>query len=97
LNRFTRIEAGLTLADLERSFLVFSQLIDQFGNPLSDASQQEVAGSSKYYVEPSLSLVSDNTLFGYTGPIYGRRYRFGVTPADRSVPVDRIARRLSPV
>ena len=40
-----------------------------------------MAGSSKYYVEPSLSYVSDNTLFGYTGPIYGRRYRFGVTPA----------------
>ena len=81
LNRFSRIEVGLTLADLERSFLVFSQVVDQFGNPLSDAQQQEVDGSSKYYVEPSLSYVSDNTLFGYTGPIYGRRYRFGVTPA----------------
>jgi Tol biopolymer transport system component len=81
LNRFTRFELGLTLADLERSFLVFSQVIDQFGNPLSNAQQNEVAGSSKYYVEPSLSYVSDNTLFGYTGPIYGRRYRFGVTPA----------------
>jgi outer membrane protein assembly factor BamA len=81
LNRFTRFELGLTLADLERSFLVFSQVVDQFGFPLSDATQNEVAGSSKYYVEPSLSYVSDNTLFGYTGAIYGRRYRFGVTPA----------------
>ena len=81
LNRFTRFELGLTLADLERSFLVFSQVVDQFGDPLTDAQQQEVDGSSKYYVEPSLSYVSDNTLFGYTGPIYGRRYRFGVTPA----------------
>jgi outer membrane protein assembly factor BamA len=81
LNRFTRFELGLTLADLERSFLVFSQVIDQFGNPLSNATQNEVNGSSKYYVEPSLSYVSDNTLFGYTGAIYGRRYRFGVTPA----------------
>ncbi|MEP7066754.1 MAG: hypothetical protein ABI889_12015, partial [Gemmatimonadota bacterium] len=81
MNRFTRFELGLTLADLERSFLVFSQVVDQFGNPLTNAQQNEVAGSSKYYVEPSLSYVSDNTLFGYTGPIYGRRYRFGVTPA----------------
>ena len=81
LNRFTRFELGLTLADLERSFLVFSQVVDQAGFPLSDATQNEVAGSSKYYVEPSLSYVSDNSLFGYTGPIYGRRYRFGVTPA----------------
>ena len=81
LNRFTRFELGLTLADLERSFLVFSQVVDQAGFPLSNATQNEVAGSSKYYVEPSLSYVSDNSLFGYTGPIYGRRYRFGVTPA----------------
>jgi WD40 repeat protein len=81
LNRFTRFELGLTLADLERSFLVFSQVIDQFGNPLSDVTQNEVNGSRKVYLEPSLSYVSDNTLFGYTGPIYGRRYRFGVTPA----------------
>ncbi len=80
LNRFTRFELGLTLADLERSFLVFSQVVDQFGYPLNNASSRS-GGSSKYYVEPSLSYVSDNTLFGYTGPIYGRRYRFGVTPA----------------
>ena len=81
LNRFSRFELGLTLADLERSFLVFSQVVDPFGNPLTDAQQDEVNGSSKIYVQPSLSYVSDNTLFGYTGPIYGRRYRFGVTPA----------------
>jgi len=81
LNRFSRVELGLTLADLERSFLVFSQVVDQFGNPQSDATQQEINGSRKVYLEPSLSYVSDNTLFGYTGPIYGRRYRFGVTPA----------------
>ena len=81
LNRFTRFELGLTLADLERSFLVFTTPFDRFGNQTDATKQQEVAGSSKYYVEPSLSYVSDNTLFGYTGPIYGRRYRFGVTPA----------------
>ena len=81
LNRFTRFEFGMTLADLERSFLVFSTPLDQFGNQIGDTQQQELDGSSKYYVQPNVSYVFDNTLFGYTGPIYGQRYRFGVTPA----------------
>ena len=81
LDRFTRFELGLTLSDLERSFLVFSTPFTANGIQTGGTTQNEVAGSSKYYVQPSLSYVSDNTLFGYTGPIYGRRYRFGVTPA----------------
>ena len=28
------------------------------------------------YVQPSAALVFDNSLFGYVGPFYGRRYRF---------------------
>jgi Tol biopolymer transport system component len=81
LNRFTRVEFGLTLASLSRSFLVFQRLLDGNGFPLSDFSQDEVQGSTKSYVQPNVGFVSDNTLFGYTGPIYGRRYRFQVTPA----------------
>jgi Tol biopolymer transport system component len=81
LNRFTRFEFGLALEDLERSFLVFTTPFDAGGNQTDQTTQEELQNSSKYYVQPSLSYVSDNTLFGYTGPIYGRRYRFGVTPA----------------
>jgi outer membrane protein assembly factor BamA len=32
------------------------------------------------YVDGQIALVSDNTLFGYTGPIMGRRVRVQVTP-----------------
>ena len=32
------------------------------------------------YFDGQLALVSDNTLFGNTGPIMGRRYRFQVSP-----------------
>jgi hypothetical protein len=32
------------------------------------------------YGAPYLAYVSDNTLFGYTGPISGRRYRFQIEP-----------------
>jgi len=32
------------------------------------------------YLDGQLALVSDNTLFGYTGPIMGRRYRLQVSP-----------------
>jgi WD40 repeat protein len=82
LDRFTRFEFGLTLASLSRSFLLFNQIVDQNGFPCcANATQNEIDGSTKSYVEPSLAYVSDNTLFGYTGPSYGRRYRFSVTPA----------------
>jgi hypothetical protein len=82
LDRFTRFEFGFTLASLSRSFLLFNQIVDQNGFPCcANATQNEVQGSTKSYVEPSLGYVSDNTLFGYTGPIYGRRYRFQVSPA----------------
>jgi Omp85 superfamily domain/WD40-like Beta Propeller Repeat len=33
------------------------------------------------YFEPSASLVFDNSLFGWTGPVFGRRYRLQVSRA----------------
>ena len=61
----------------------------------SDATQNEVAGSSKYYVEPSLSYVSDNTLFGYTGADLRPALSLRGHSRGRAVPVARIAGRLS--
>jgi WD40 repeat protein len=82
LDRFTRFEFGLSLSQLARSFLIIDTPLDPItGVQVGDQTQQEQDATSKNYVEPSLSYVSDNSLFGYTGPIYGRRYRFSVTPA----------------
>ena len=33
------------------------------------------------FFTPSLAFVSDNTLFGYTAPVIGRRFRFQVSPS----------------
>ena len=41
------------------------------GEPL----QQDDRIGSQGYVQPMAALVFDNSLFGWTGPIYGRRYR----------------------
>jgi outer membrane protein assembly factor BamA len=32
------------------------------------------------YIETQAAYVSDNTLYGQTGPIFGRRYRFEISP-----------------
>ena len=81
LNRFTRFEAGARFNNIDRSILPIFRLIDfnsgmasqyQFGNT------ENAAGLN--YIAPYVAYVSDNTLFGYTGPIFGRRYRFQVEP-----------------
>jgi outer membrane protein assembly factor BamA len=38
------------------------------------------SGSTLNLVQPSLALVYDNSLFGYTSPFFGQRYRFEVAP-----------------
>jgi outer membrane protein assembly factor BamA len=48
---------------------------DAFGSP--DSVRKD---PSLNYVDAQVAFVSDNTLFGSTGPIFGRRYRFQVSP-----------------
>ena len=82
LNRFTRFELGLTLADLERSFLVFSQVVDQFGLPARQMRRRtkwRAAASTTW--SPASPTCPTTRCSGTRAPIYGRRYRFGVTPA----------------
>jgi WD40 repeat protein len=85
LNRFTRVELGLTFTNLDQSTLNVSQIID----PSGFVSQPFYNGSSNLpgidYLSPQAAYVSDNTLFGATGPIMGRRYRFQVQPVIGTV------------
>jgi len=84
-NRFTRFELGAQFSNIDRTTLTAVRLRDQFGG----ASQFRFAGqenlSSLNYAAPFAAYVSDNTLFGYTGPIMGRRYRFQVEPTIGSL------------
>ena len=81
LNRFTRIEIGGGLNNVSRKRWFISRSLLDNGRA-SSGFQPDSTGRDPTlnYVDGQLAYVSDNTLFGYTGPIYGRRYRFQVSP-----------------
>jgi outer membrane protein assembly factor BamA len=80
-DRFTRAELGLNFTSLERSDLFVSATIDQaLHTSTSFALDSTVDHRAVNYISPFLAYVSDNTLFGYTSPIMGRRFRFQITP-----------------
>ena len=82
LDRFTRIEfgAGLNNIDRTRDF-VTRQVTDGIvaGGYSVDSTLRD---RSLNYVDGQVALVSDNTLFGYTGPVMGRRFRLQVSPVS---------------
>ena len=70
-DRFRRVEFNYTQMFVERQF--FDQ--DLTGAVVQNGSQFQSVTS------PSVSMVTDNTLFGYYGPVNGQRYNFTYTPA----------------
>ncbi len=81
LNRFTRFELGLSYNNVDRSTLYIIRQIDRVRNVASQFYMGPTINEPGLnYVQPNAAYVSDNTLFGYTGPIMGRRFRFQVTP-----------------
>jgi hypothetical protein len=81
LNRFTRFEIGLTYNNIDRSRIIIERQIDterMLATPFYMGPTENDPGLN--FFQPNVAYVSDNTLFGYTGPIMGRRYRFQVTP-----------------
>jgi len=74
LNVFQRIEVSANGFYVSRDSVIDRVLI---GLPNSgDRSTRRL--ENMVFAGPSLALVWDNVLFGYTGPISGRRYRFEV-------------------
>ncbi|HEX5435995.1 MAG TPA: BamA/TamA family outer membrane protein [Gemmatimonadaceae bacterium] len=80
MNRFTRVELGMQLSNLDRADLILTAHVDATGYPISE-DQEEVDGRTKNYISPYLAYVSDNVLWGVTAPIMGRRYRLQVQPS----------------
>jgi hypothetical protein len=70
-DRFHRLELGYTQMFVEREF--FRE--DENGIIFADGKQYRSVSS------PSISLVGDNTLFGYYGPVNGQRYNIGFSPS----------------
>ena len=84
LNRFTRIELGAGFNNIDRSrWFVTRQVFNgvSAGGYSVDSTHRD---PTLNYFDGQLAVVSDNTLFGYTGPIMGRRYRFQVSPVTGS-------------
>src|SRR5262249_61697193 len=83
-NRFTRIELGAGFNNIDRSrWFVTRQVFNgaSAGGYSVDSTHRD---PTLNYFDGQLALVSDNTLFAYTGPVMGRRYRFQVSPATGS-------------
>jgi Tol biopolymer transport system component len=81
LNRFARVELGMSLNSIERSTEYLSQGIDRLTNYSTGYYVDSIADRSTLaYVTPHVAYVFDNTLMGYTGPIYGKRMRFEIGP-----------------
>ncbi|HKW49789.1 MAG TPA: hypothetical protein VJN70_20195 [Gemmatimonadaceae bacterium] len=81
LNRFTRIEFGGGFNNVGRERWFISRDILDDGRAASPFKFDSTGRDPTLnYIDGQLAYVSDNTLFGYSGPIYGRRYRFQVSP-----------------
>lgn len=80
-NRFNRVELGLSANNVARSIAQYSQAVDYYTGYTSQVFVDSVYNlPGLNYIAPYAAYVSDNSLFGYTGPIAGRRYRVQVQP-----------------
>src|SRR3954471_8995263 len=76
ISRFRRLEGGLRFANVDDAVLSILEPYDrQFGFPTQEPTLVTDNRRGISYVQPSVALVFDNTLFGYTAPFMGRRSR----------------------
>jgi Tol biopolymer transport system component len=76
ISRFQRIEGSLRVANVDDAVL---SILEPY-NPVTGFSTEDPTLETNdrpgvNYFQPSAALVFDNSLFGYTGPFYGRRWR----------------------
>ena len=76
ISRFQRIEAGMRFANVDDAILKINEPYNPFtGIPTEEPFLETDNLPGVTYAQPSAALVFDNSLFGYVGPFYGRRYR----------------------
>jgi Tol biopolymer transport system component len=81
LNRFSRFEYGAQVNNVSRATAWIRRGLDyNLGQATGYVIDSIVGRPGLNYFAPYVAYVSDNTLFGYTGPISGRRYRFQIQP-----------------
>ena len=80
-NRFNRVEVGASVNNVARSIALYRRAVDGLtGYGTGFIIDSVVNFPALNYIAPYAAYVSDNSLFGYTGPIAGRRYRLEVRP-----------------
>jgi len=78
-NRFRRVELALRANNVQDNDLQILEPYDPAtGFPTRDPVLFTASNPGASYLQPSIALVNDNTIFGYTGPFDGRRWRFEV-------------------
>jgi len=76
ISRFQRIEGSLRVANVDDAVLSILEPYDPIsGFATEDPTLETNNRPGVNYFQPSTALVFDNSLFGYTGPFYGRRWR----------------------
>jgi outer membrane protein assembly factor BamA len=76
ISRFQRIEGGMKVANVDDAVLRILEPYDRgSGFPTQEPILVTDNRPGVTYVQPSAALVYDNTLFGYTAPFMGHRYR----------------------
>jgi Tol biopolymer transport system component len=79
INRFRRWEVGLQATNVTDDILEFAVPYNIFtGFATGPVSQRTIRLDSKSFVMPSAAHVFDNALYGYVGPLMGRRSRIEV-------------------
>ncbi|MFI5280076.1 MAG: BamA/TamA family outer membrane protein [Gemmatimonadales bacterium] len=80
-NRFQRLELSGAVVNLAQSTLTEIPCLDPTTGLEYVCADQITDGVSKVALMPSIALVDDNSLFGYTSPFIGHRYRLQVSQA----------------
>jgi len=78
INRFQRIEMGLSLGQYDEGILSYIQTYDPAGFPIDAPFSEEFYFAGQRAATPSIALVYDATFMGWIGPLFGTRYRFEV-------------------
>jgi Tol biopolymer transport system component len=80
LNRFRRLEFGMHYTNVAVATLNLRTAIDPVSGTVLGFNDSTTSGRSLNLVQPVVALVYDNSLFGYTSPFFGKRYRLEVSP-----------------
>jgi Tol biopolymer transport system component len=76
ISRFQRIEGSLRFANVDDAILsILEPYNPATGFATEDPTLETNDRPGVNYFQPSVAMVFDNSLFGYTAPFYGRRWR----------------------